>query len=268
MSLLPERFLKSIVSIKNNSNTLWTGFLYWIKLEKTDPITKRNHYSFFLVTNKHIANINTQLTIVFNKINGGITTGLITDSNSWVIPTDDIDIAILQLNYDFLIQNEVEYSILKDEDSILNKIDFLNLKVGTDVFLAWFPLWITWLEKNYPIARQWIIARNDDELIKKWQFYLDINNFPWNSWWPIFLRPSLISLEWLTPINKSLVIWVICAYLPFNRTLYDTSSHPHTPMMITQENSWIAIWVPIYIAYELAKKLLESQWEKIFNLID
>lgn len=265
MSLLPEEFLKSVVSIKTDSMG-WTAFLYWVKLKKIDEISWENHYAVFLITNRHMVNIDKSLIIRYNKKNWGVGETTIEKWSDWIFPNEaTIDLAIIQVNADYLKENEVDYVVFWQENSILSEDEFLlKLKIWQDIFLAGFPLWIIWIEKNYPIARQWIIARNDIELLKKWIFYLDVNNFPWNSWWPIFLKPSNMSLTGKNPMDKALFIWVICAYEPFPRTLYDNSQFPPVPMMITYENSWIALWVPIYIAYELAKEWIEKQWEEVF----
>lgn len=267
MSLLPESFLKSIVSVELKSNswtTTWTAFLYWTKLKKIE--NWKNHYAVFLITNRHLVRSDAPMTIRYNKIGWGSEEITLEGTSNWIFPDNkNIDLAILQLNAKFLKEKSVDYASFTEENSILTEEDFLlRLRVWQDIFLAWFPLGIKGIERNFPIARQGIIARNDTELIKNGNFYLDVNNFPGNSGGPIFSRPSPLSLDWMKALDKAMIIGVICAYQPFVKTLYDISQNPPVPMMITNENSGIAVGIPIYIAHNLAKECMEKQWEELF----
>ncbi|MCD6434805.1 MAG: trypsin-like peptidase domain-containing protein, partial [Clostridiales bacterium] len=147
-----------------------------------------------------------------------------------------------------------EEDILKTESEILDKIN-----VGQEVYLLGFPLGLKGIKKNFPLARQGVIARNDEELLFQNQIYLDINNFPGNSGGPIIIKPSAVHLQSRKPFKKNMLLAIVSRYIAHTKTLYDNSTKPPTPKMIVEENSGIAIAIPMNVALEEIQKWIKEQ---------
>jgi hypothetical protein len=255
--------------LKKDNTSFWTWFLIWIKTGKFDAEDKP-FYRIFLVTNKHNIIGGEKLIICFNK------------KDWWWVNEEEIDIPeqnriyyaneqdinnplytdiiMLHIDFNYIKNTWYETYFIIDDCMITDRDTFENeLNAWHEIYLLWFPLWMTWLSSHCPIARQWIIARNDKELLDKREIYLDVNNFPWNSWGPIILKPESVALEWKEPMLESKLIWVIKSYSPYAKTYYDISTNPPTPTFVMSENSWIAQWIPSYILYEMWKKFIDDQ---------
>lgn len=263
MSLLSSQYLKSTVYLTKDNTHFWTWFLIWIETWKTNEEGKKLYY-IFLVTNRHNITDGKILKIRFNKQDwnwtGEETVNIEKSDRIYYTDVDDIDnpiytdVVMLQLNFGFIKNAGYETHFIIEENIFTDRYSFENnLKIWHEIFLLWFPLGIKGLNSNFPIARQWIIARNDKELLDKREIYLDVNNFPWNSWWPIVLKPNRDALEW-KPILESKLIGVIKSYSPYYKTYHDISTNPPTPTVMISENSWIAQGIPSYIIYEMWKE--------------
>lgn len=262
MSLLPDYFLKSTVFIQNDSTT-GTGFLIGV-----DTGNKDEHgavlYRVFLVTNRHVID-ETKKTVIHIDTESGIKKADIpAENNEWLYPDDvAIDLAIIPINGKFLKENKVESVFIAEDGIIATREDFLErVKVGQEVYLLGFPLGLKGMNKNFPIARQGIIARNDEELLDSSQVYLDINNFPGNSGGPIFVKPGIVSLGDRKPFEKSMLTAIVSACMVHQKTLFDNSTTPPTAKMIIEENSGVAIAIPAYIALDVAKEYLKKEQVK------
>lgn len=268
-SLLHQNYIKSTVQIKSNWIAHATGFIVWIKHEKT------NLYYLYLVTNLHVIYWLKEITIVLNKkwwwiweekfiINDSRVNFNSIDWYNW-----NLDIAATIINATYLKDNNYDYEnyFIADDYLIKTRKEYINLiETWEEVFLLWYPLWINWINQNSPIARQWIISRIDDDLLNNYNIYLDINNFPWNSWWPILTKPSAIAFGWKELTNSSNLIWIISSYIPYRKTYFDNKNWQYIPSMVMEENSWIAIWFPSYVIYEKLKQNLDQIVEKNPNL--
>lgn len=262
MSLLPLDFVKSVVLIKGSAGT-GTAFIYAPEVK----IEWEKRYRYFLVTNSHLTKGVQRLSVKLNTKDKKLLEVPLPEGTRWFSPKNGIDLSITLLNPHFLNENGFDFMAISEECAITEKEDFSKkMQVGQDIFLVWFPLGIEGIQQNYPIVRQGIIARNDEELLTEGCFFLDANNFPGNSWGPIFSKPSAISLVGKEPINESLLIGIVFAYKPFERVYYDNLQTPPRPMIITQENSGIALAVPSYILHQLTEEaigeLLSKEPEK------
>lgn len=258
-SLLHETFVKSTVLIKSSGkNPIGSWFLVWFKNWFND--SQEQLYSLFLVTNLHVIKADPNIIhICMNKKSWWVWEPQIsTQDPNWIL-YDWVDIAMIQINWDFLLEWEYATYFINEEMIITNPEQYLSdLEMWEEIYLLWFPLWISWLSLHNPIVRQWIIARIDEELITQHQIYFDVNNFPWNSWWPVIIKPNIMSLQGKLPREQSKLIWLINAYIPFKKVYYDNDKNPPEPTMMVSENSWIWIWIPSYIIAELAHQHLEK----------
>jgi len=265
MSLLPQQYLKAVVHIKTESGK-GTGFLIGIKNGLKNEKGEDFH-ELFIVTNCHVVNAKRQITIRFDSNKGPEEISLSGGDKDWIMcAKKDVDLAVIHVNHLYLSGMNIDYTAIFEEDMFTDKSTFQELiEVGHEVFLLGFPLGISGISKNHPIARQGIVARCDDELLFDSKFLLDINNFPGNSGGPIFVKPSLISLEGKNPIKKSFLIGLICSYLPYSKQLFDHTTDPPSPKMVMEENSGLAVAIPIFEAVEIAKARIISEQKKIEN---
>ena len=269
MSLLPEQYLESTVYLEKDTSFSWTWFLIWIKTWEINA-EWNTLYHIFLVTNKHNIDNGETLHIYFNKLDwtwiGKEDIDIV--SSKWIYHENIsdvnapwyVDVVMLQVSFGYLVQWWYQFSFIPEENIVIDHDFFENkIRVWHEIYLLWFPLSIKGLNHNYPIARQWIIARNDKELLGKKEFYLDVNNFPWNSWWPVILKPSIMALWEEAPIAESKLLGTIKTYSPYRKTYYDNSVDPPIATVMMSENSWLAQWIPSYILYEMWKKYIEEQ---------
>lgn len=258
MSLLPQHYLRSVVQLKSESGN-GTGFLIGVK---TGEVNDKNEslYALFVVTNCHVVNEKRQISIRFDSESSPLDISIAGGDKSWVMcARKGVDLALIQISPEHLAKVEVRYNAILEEDIYSERETFRNsIEVGHEVFLLGFPLGINGVNRNYPIARQGIVARCDEELLSDGQFLLDINNFPGNSGGPVFLKPSGMALEGKTPIRTSYLIGLICAYLPYSKQLFDVTTSPPSAKMIMEENSGLAIAIPIHEAVSLARARIHS----------
>ena len=271
MSLLPQSILKSVIYIET-PNGAWTWFLIWMKNWK-NSLEWKAYYDIFIVTNLHIIENCLEFKVFFNQKDGEKTHESIKKEDSQVIyykgisdrkDKNAVDVVLIHINWEVLNQKRYDWIFITEEQLIWDLKEYSEtIKVWQEIFLLWFPLWQTspWIWKNnfHPLARQGIISRYDEELEQKNQVYLDVNNFPWNSWWPIILKPNAFSLEGNKPLLQAKLIWIIFSYFPFEKIYFDITTIPPTAAMKMQENSWIAIWIPSYIIYEMAKNYMDTK---------
>lgn len=261
MSLLPQEHLDSVVLIKTDTGSIGTGFLIGVDTGQ-EPDENGNHqYVPFIVTNKHVISGAKTLSITLNTAAGCKTENV--ENKDWMSPADGTDIAVTSLNPAYLHNIQAVGTLIFEDHIVTSKESFIeDVKTGQEVFLLGFPLGLSGVEKTHPVARMGIVARNDEELLKKEVFWLDINNFPGNSGGPIFIKPSILHLNGKKPLMKAALIGLISAYVPFQKKLFDNSMNPPQAKMIIEENSGIAIAIPIYKAFELARARIAADIRK------
>lgn len=240
--------------IKNRMHeAFWSWFIVWFK-NWFNPDWEQL-YKLFLVTNLHVIQWQEEIFVCINKIWWWVWEEAI-QSKSW-IKKEWIDIALTTINWNYLKRWNYTINFISEENLITQKEEYLErLETWEEIYLLWFPLWIAWLSLHNAIARQWIIARIDNELLENNEIYFDVNNFPWNSGWPVITKPNIISLNGKKPWTESMLIGLIRSYIPSHKTYYDITQNPPIPTMTVSENSWIWIWIPSYIIAELVQNEL------------
>lgn len=261
MSLVPNIYLKSTVQILLNWNGHGSWFIYGYKIWKQNDLGQ-DLYNIYLVTNFHVVNVIWELAVTVNTKDWVKKAfnfdGCQKDREKYILQ-EGIDIAILPLNSEFLKSENIDIAFFQEEFSINSKEEYLRLITsGHDIFLLWYSLWLNWENINSPLVRQWIVSRYDKECEWKNLIYFDVNNFPWNSWWPIITRPEIYASDWENPINESKLIWIINAYIPQQNTYFDISNCVPQARMVFTENSWIALWIPIFVVHNMIKDKLIS----------
>lgn len=267
MSLLPQERLDAVVFIRTDQGGLGTGFLIGVDIGDAPDAQGKRHYVPFAVTNKHVISGAKTSTITLNTAAGCKAETV--ENKDWIESPDGADLVVMPLNSDYLLKVEAVGALIFEDHTIASEESFIeSIITGQEVFLLGFPLGLSGIEKTHPVARMGIVARNDKELLgKEGNFWLDINNFPGNSGGPIFIKPSILHLNGRQALMKADLIGLISAYIPYSKKLFDNTTNPPQPKMVIEENSGIAIAIPIYKAFILARAKIAADKRKRQKLV-
>lgn len=261
MALITPGYLNWSVAISKNIDTeniiVWTGFLFGKKDKKT------NLYDIYLVTNRHVIEKNKwDLNFYIKKWDHNFSCWWVkthTKNADWVEnplfrfhsnPT--IDIAITHILNPGEIINKENLSFFYESDNhTYNQEDMIDAGISEwdGIFVIWFPASITW-KSTTPVVRKWIIARIQDYY--EWRepkFLIDAFIFPGNSWWPVVIKPEIHNVVDTKVNDKSRLIWIVSAYMPYHETLISTQTGKLCQKI--EHNSWLTIVEPIDSLLEL-----------------
>lgn len=120
----------------------------------------------------------------------------------------------------------------------------LGISEGDGVFALGFPLGIVGGERNFVIARNGSIARSQDLYANESKtFLIEASVFPGQSGGAVITRPEVTALEGASTIDRSLLIGVVAAYVPYRDTA--VSVQTGRPRIIFEENSGLARVYPV-----------------------
>ena len=130
----------------------------------------------------------------------------------------------------------------ESQTSFSEDLQEMEFREGDEVYTLGFPLGLAGHDRNYPIARQGIVAR-----IQDWydgqsdSFLIDASIFPGNSGGPVIAKPTMYSYSQTRTQPK--LIGVVSGYL----THADVALRDQTgrPILASKENSGLATVVPI-----------------------
>ena len=251
MSLIPSRFLDTVVAIGHrqpDSSIQYTasGFVYGVDADQADVGHKQ--YYHFIVTNRHVVKGSTKLFTRQNypsapKYPSGA--NLVGDApiERWTVhPDPDIDVAVFPVSGPPEL-NTGPVSLYSGNNALLrSQLVGSEFREGNEVFVLGFPLGMVKGNKNYVIARQGIIARIQDWYEGEAKSYLiDSSIFPGNSGGPVLAKPTLHTYG--TAITTAKLIGMVSGYVPFQDVA--RSDQTGLPMLASQENSGLAIVVPV-----------------------
>lgn len=257
MALIPDFYKNAVVSIgiKNDSgatNWIGTGFLVVRRVDK-------DGYIPFLVSNKHV--FQGKKRIVFKMKELG--------SNNWVeVPANlseadgstkyvihsnpAIDIAVLQLNGDFINRNNLEFPAFDIDKNAMSSSELLEngFDDGSFIYMLGFPMGLVVKGASRPICRMGCMARICSEQISETNnILIDIQNFPGNSGSPIISKPELVSITGTKNLSRSLLVGIVHSYISYNDTL--RSSQSGEIVEIRKENSGLAYAHPVEYIREI-----------------
>ena len=255
MSLIPSRFLDTVVAIGHrqpDSSIQYTasGFVYGFNADQTDQGHKL--YFSFIVTNRHVLKGSS---VLFTRQNYPSAPNYPSGANlvgdaplaQWTVhPDPDIDLALFPINVPGLDTGPV--SFYNDKDTMLrDELIQTEFREGNEVFVLGFPMAMVGGDKNYVIARQGIIARIQDwyEGAAK-SYLLDSSVFPGNSGGPVLAKPTLHTYG--SAITRAKLIGMVSGYVPFRDVA--RSDQTGLPMLTSQENSGLAVVVPVDVIEE------------------
>lgn len=259
MSLIPKFYIDSVVSIglRNNESINWTGTGFFVMKE-----LKKDIFQPFMITNRHVLVNKDSVVIRLKEKNSGnlciFDMPLFENGRQLYSVHGDvnIDIAVVQINGGFIIENNLEFSGFDIDKHALTSEEFLQRggDIGSCIYMLGYPMGLVNIDSNAPICRSGCVARIDKseiEVTKK--ILLDIQNFPGNSGSPVISHPEIISIEGTPAINQCLLIGIIYGYLPYKEQLIN--SQTNEVVEIRSENSGIAIANPV----EFIKEVVEME---------
>ena len=244
MSLLPKDFSLSIVafgleSSGNNIEFIATGFLYSQFTGKDE--SGHRLYATCFVTNRHVVDGQNKLVVRL----GDPQSSTYNVRGQWTVhPDPEVDVAVAQFPLDDIKGNAHKFNSFKSESqtSFCEDLQEMEFREGDEVYTLGFPLGLAGYDRNYPIARQGIVAR-----IQDWydgqsdSFLIDASIFPGNSGGPVIAKPTMYSYGQARAHPK--LIGVVSGYLPHEDVA--RSDQTGRPIFAARENSGLAVVVPI-----------------------
>jgi len=88
------------------------------------------------------------------------------------------------------------------------------------------------------------------------EFLIDSAIFPGNSGGPVVTRPEIVSIEGTKPVNRSYLVGIVRAYLPY--TDVAISVQTQKPRVTFEENSGLASVIPMDFVDAVVKQIMES----------
>lgn len=274
MALIPPAYLNSVVAIgvtKNNEyHALATGFLVGFlngnKNEKGDGL-----YTVCLVTNRHVFVGKQQATLRFNMTQGGSKTYVLDlkddKGNLWMVHSNNqVDVAVVPIDFNSLKHEGIDCIFIPEGNIAYQaRIKEEGIVQGDFIFVLGFPLGISGHQQNYTVVRGGVIARLDEEIIKReGHFLIDSSVFPGNSGGPVFSKPEVISIQGTSAVNRSYLIGVVSGFLPYKDTC--VSRQTGEERIVFVENSGLGTVVPMDYVKEVVDSFLNFQRKKASEL--
>jgi S1-C subfamily serine protease len=271
MSLLPKDWLDSVVALETTEDnkefrTIATGFLVGFKTGEKNE-SGEDLFATFLITNRHVLKGKKKIWLRFNKGDGTkrYDINLLeekTGKETWLAHKNEkIDIAALPLSFEELNKEGVIYKwIPENRMAFFEQMKQLGIREGDEVFVLGFPMGIAGEEKKYVVTRAGMIARLDDEIIRKFNaFLIDASIFPGNSGGPVIFKPTNVSFMGSTPVSESFLIGVVQSYITYSETAYSLQTDPPQPRINFIENSGLAFVIPLDYVRETVLDLISKK---------
>ena len=250
MSIVPQFYLNAVVSIgtRVSDEIKWigTGFFALRKLD-----VDGSGYPF-LITNKHVVIDEDAIVIRIRKkgCEDFDTVDVPLKENGKNIyvchPDTDVDIAVLSLNGAYFVEHGLAFDCFDIDEHALTSTDLRQEGVdeGSLVHMLGFPMGLVNNSSRMPICRLGCIARMSEAQIKETHnIIVDIQNFPGNSGSPIITRPEIVAIEGTKTFNKSILLGIVHAYIPYSEQLIN--SQTKKVVEIRTENSGLALVHPV-----------------------
>ncbi len=256
MALIPPFFLDCVVAIwveKPDETKQWigTGFLFG-KFTQQKPDNQKE-YEMYLVTNKHVLDNQNDIILRFNaKWDSPAKDYPVKLTNQeWVKiwtghPNEKIDVAVLWVDVNLLDTEGMNYNFFRSDDTVFTKDDLIKMETteGDYVYVLGFPMGLVGIDRQHVILRNWSIARIRDLFENRsTDFMVDALVFPGNSWWPVVLRPEMMSIQSTKSNSKAGLIWVIKSYIPYQDIAI--SQQTNRPRIIFEDNSGLSLVEPV-----------------------
>ena len=255
MALIPPLYFNCVVALgkresKKEINWIGTGTLVG-RFFKNGSFND-NHYHIFIVTNRHVMENNSSLVVRFNPLSThpakDYDIPVINDSGkpTWKShPNNDIDLAAICLDADFLRDEEIKYEYFHSDLHLMPLSQMANqgMSEGDFIYVLGFPMGIMAPDRQYVISRTGIIARLRDALEgTNKDFMIDSMIFPGNSGGPVINKPEVISIEGTSSVPSPYLIGIVSSYLTYTDTA--VSKQTGQSRVVFEENSGLAVVIP------------------------
>jgi len=262
-ALLPPSFINAVVAIGHKeSNGAWvteaSGFFYGY-LVQDDPDPTKRRYQVFLITNWHVIDNHTVVSIRLNPkkaIDQGQIFDMppIADGRSTWFFDKNIDLAGASVNWQFLRDKGIDVDCMTSDTNAADtkKMEEIGVSAGDGIFVIGFPMNLAGQQRNYAIVRPGAIARVNDLIASAASTLLiDSHVFPGNSGGPVILQPSIISIGETKHSNVAYLLGVVKDYVPY----VDVAISPQTrhARVTFEENSGLADIIPVDRINELIR---------------
>lgn len=266
MSIIPDFYLNAVVSIGvlpdptnlNNISWIGTGFFVGRTLVGQDDQTVP-----FLVSNKHVFEGKDAVVIRMKKKDSedlkvlNVALKNQDGSPNYVVhDMKDVDIAVVQLNTQFINDNNLDFCCFNIDTTSMTSEELRTsgADVGTIVYMLGFPLGLVNVSSNLPVCRMGCISRmSETQLKEQHNILVDIQNFPGNSGSPIIIRPEITHLEGTPALGKSVLAGIVHGYIPYRESLVNTQTKE--VVEIRSENSGLANVHPVEYIREIIDKI-------------
>ena len=252
MALIPPFFLDAVVAIgaqNEKGELIWIGTGFIIGRQIAD---QPDRYHTYLVTNKHVVRDQKIVFLRFNPQSNekakDYPSPVIDAQNNplWTgHPSDEIDVAVIQINFEILRSDQMKCSFFQSDKHVLNKTQLINsgLSEGDFIYVLGFPMNLVDPERKYVIARHGIIARikNYYEGFSK-DFLIDSFVFPGNSGGPVINKPEIVAIQNTKGLATSNLIGMVQSYIPYRDMA--VSAQTKEPRIMFVENSGLASVIP------------------------
>lgn len=269
MALIPPFSFNCVVAIGTRDSgkyPRWVGTGTLIGRFFRRQSDGRSQYHIFIVTNKHVVEKQRSIVVRFNPLAAKPARDFdisLLDKNGKTLwkehPSETIDIAVIGINADFLIQENVRYDFFQSDSHLMPVAEMAEAGVseGDFIYVLGFPMGIVDPDRQYVIARSGIIARLRDALEgHKKDFLIDAFIFPGNSGGPVIYKPEIISIEGTKSVAKPSLIGIVSGYLTYKDTA--VSQQTGSPRVVFEENSGLAAVVPVDFVMETIEACFAS----------
>lgn len=252
MAILPSFYIKAVVAIGVGkvSKVKWvgTGFLSY------RIIDDKGNECPFLITNKHVLEEKKSVIIRLKKKDSDdfvtLNVDLIKNNKPTYVahPVDDVDIAVLPLNANFIIKNQLAFDAfnIDSNDHVMTSEELREegADEGSLIHMLGFPMGLVNENSTLPICRLGCIARmSKAQIDESYNIMVDIQNFPGNSGSPVVIRPELTSISGTKALKKCVLIGIVHSYLPYEEELINRQTK--RVVEIKSENSGLALVHPV-----------------------
>lgn len=261
MAILPSYFMDAVVSIgepKPDGTFFWYGTGFFVFRYMDDKIVKP-----FLVTNKHVIANRSHVVFRMKRHNSEELvqyTLKIIPANMILHSNPNIDIAILMINGDLIMQNDLDFCGFDIDGMAMSSSELRENGVdeGSLIYMLGFPMGLVNTGSGLPICRLGCIARMSEAQIKEnHNILMDVQNFPGNSGSPVVLRPEVVSVGNTKTVDRAVLIGIIHSYIPYKENL--VNSQTGEIVEIRSENSGLANAHPV----EYIREMIDNVMPKI-----
>jgi Trypsin-like peptidase domain len=264
--LVPPIFINSVAALGNMLPlpdkpeekkwfTFGTAFFFGVPVEPGSKPTKA--YYTFLVTAKHVVEKRIEsksgIRIRVNSTDPTATGRdfelpmAIGGPGNWFFhPNSAIDIAAIQINWEFLKRNKVEPNFFSSDFHTADRatLKLREVAAGDGIYLLGFPMNMAGEQRNYVILRQGCIARISEMLDDaSTSFLVDAPVYPGNSGGPVILKPELFAIQETKPQETSTLLGIVTNAV--NYLDYAISEQTRTVRVVFTENAGLAIVLPV-----------------------